>query len=96
MGSLDMQEILALNQKYPELSLQQILQFITLVLVQPTHIPASDPPDVLSPLITLFLRNTPLRVILLGTVMQWVFVRGRECYLRFWTPYVLHIQVILA
>jgi len=57
MGNLDMQEILVLIQKHPELSLQHILHFITLalemkndiILVQPTCIPASDPPDVLLP-----------------------------------------------
>ncbi|KAF8229572.1 hypothetical protein L208DRAFT_1286352 [Tricholoma matsutake] len=61
-----MQEILALNQKHPELSLQQILWFITLalkmkndiILAQPTHIPSSDPPDILPPSITLFLGNS--------------------------------------
>jgi hypothetical protein len=66
MGNLDMQEILALNQKHSELSLQQILKFITLsmkmkndiILVQPTSVPASDPPDFLPPSITLFLQNS--------------------------------------
>ncbi|KAF8230776.1 hypothetical protein L208DRAFT_1280372, partial [Tricholoma matsutake] len=61
-----MQEILALNQKHPELLLQQILWFITLaskikndiILVQPTHVPSSDPPNILPPSITLFLGNS--------------------------------------
>jgi hypothetical protein len=63
---LDMQEILALNQKHSELSLQQLIKFILLaskmkndiILVQPTSIPASHPPDVLPPSITLFLQNS--------------------------------------
>src|ERR1700734_3836075 len=66
MGNLDMQEIFTLNQKHSELSLQQIIKFITLamkmkndiILVQPTSVPASDPPDVLPPSITLFLQNS--------------------------------------
>ncbi|KAF8799392.1 hypothetical protein BYT27DRAFT_7227884 [Phlegmacium glaucopus] len=61
-----MQEIIALNQKHPELSLQQILKFITLaskmkndiILVQPNCIPGSDPPDVFPPSMTLFLKNS--------------------------------------
>jgi hypothetical protein len=66
MGNLDMQEILALNRKHSKLSLQQIFKFITLatkmkndiILVQPTSVPASDPPDVLLPSITQFLQNS--------------------------------------
>jgi hypothetical protein len=66
VGHLDMQEIFALNQKHSELSLQQIFKFIMLatkmkndiILVQPTSVPASDPPDVLPPSITLFLQNS--------------------------------------
>jgi hypothetical protein len=66
MGNLNMQEILPLTQKHPELSLQQILKFITLaskmkndiILVQPTSVPTSNPLIVLPPAITLFLKNS--------------------------------------
>ncbi|KAF8233113.1 hypothetical protein L208DRAFT_1268572 [Tricholoma matsutake] len=61
-----MQEILALSQKHSELSLHQILKFIMLamkmkndiILVQPTSVPASDPPNVLPPSIMQFLQNS--------------------------------------
>lgn len=66
MGNLNMREILSLTQKHPELLLQQILKFITLaskmkndiILVQLTSVPASNPPIVLPPAITLFLKNS--------------------------------------
>ncbi|KAF8229681.1 hypothetical protein L208DRAFT_1285549 [Tricholoma matsutake] len=61
-----MQEILVLSQKHSELLLQQIFKFIMLatkmkndiILVQLTSIPASDPPDILLPLIMQFLQNS--------------------------------------
>ena len=52
--------------QYSELSLEQLIKFIMLasklkhniILVQPTSIPASHPPNILPPLITPFLQNS--------------------------------------
>ena len=66
MGNLDMQKIFALNEKHPDMSLEQLIKFIMLaskikndiILVQPTSIPESHPPNILPPSITLFLQNS--------------------------------------
>ena len=66
MDNLDMQKILVLNEEHPDMSLEQLIKFIMLasklkndiILVQPTSIPESHPPDILPPSITLFLQNS--------------------------------------
>ena len=66
MSSLNLQDILPLSQRYPELSLVKIQQFVLLavklkddiLLAQPTSLLVCDPPAILPPTVTTFLRNS--------------------------------------
>jgi hypothetical protein len=64
--SLRLQDIVLLIEQYPELSLRQVQQFISLatklkddiLLAQPSSVLAHNPPDVLPPTVLLFLQNS--------------------------------------
>lgn len=66
MSLLRLQDTVLLTERYPELSLGQIQQFISLatklkddiLLAQPSSVLALDPPDVLPPTVLLFLQNS--------------------------------------
>jgi hypothetical protein len=66
MSSLRLQDTVLLTNQHPELSFGQVQQFIGLasrlkddiLLVQPSSILALDPPDVLPPTISTFLKNS--------------------------------------
>ena len=63
--SLRLQDVVNLSQEYPQLSFNQVQQFILLasklkddiLLAQPSSILAFDPPDILPPTITTFLQH---------------------------------------
>ena len=63
--SLRLQDLVNLSQEYPQLSLNQVQQFILLasklkddiLLAQPSSILAFDPPDVIPPTIAIFLQH---------------------------------------
>ena len=63
--SLRLQDVVTLSQEYPQLSFNQVHQFILLaskmkddiLLAQPSSILAIDPPDILPPTITTFLQH---------------------------------------
>ena len=66
MSSLRMQDAVLLTNQHPELSFGQVQQFICLasrlkddiLLAQPSYVLALDPPDVLPPTISTFLKNS--------------------------------------
>jgi hypothetical protein len=66
MSSLKLQDAVLLTNQHPELSFGQVQQFICLasilkddiLLTQPSSVLALDPPDVLPPTISTFLRNS--------------------------------------
>jgi hypothetical protein len=66
MSSLNLQDVVGLSQKYPQLSFGQVQQFISLssklkddiLLAQPSSIPAFDPPEILPPTIVTFLQES--------------------------------------
>jgi len=66
MSSLNLQDILPLSQRYPELSLGKIQQFVLLasklkddiLLAQLSSILAFEPPVILPPTVTIFLQNS--------------------------------------
>lgn len=63
--SLPLQDLVNLSREYPQLSFNQVHQFILLasklkddiLLAQPSSILALDPPDIIPPTITTFLRH---------------------------------------
>jgi hypothetical protein len=66
MSSLRLQDSVLLTQQHPELSFGQVQQFICLasrlkddiLLAQPSSVLALNPPDVLPPTISAFLKNS--------------------------------------
>ena len=66
MSSLNLQDVVGLSQKYPQLSFGQVQQFISLssklkddiLLTQPSSILAFDPPEILPPTIATFLQES--------------------------------------
>jgi hypothetical protein len=66
MSSLRLQDAVLLTNQHPELSFGQVRQFICLasklkddiLLAQPSSVQALDPPDVLPPTISTFLKNS--------------------------------------
>ena len=63
--SLRLQDVVNLSQEYPQLSFNQVHQFISLasklkddiLLAQPSSILAFDPPEIIPPTITTFLQH---------------------------------------